>query len=219
MQRDFKLMEIKIFEKLPSTQVFLLENIKSGEIQNPICILAKTQDSGIGSRNNTWNSVKKGLYCSFALNLDSLPSDLPAQSMAIFFGFIFKESLRKAGSKAWLKYPNDIYLDSQKIGGIMCNIASNFVICGIGMNIQSDLPDFYTLENGIIKNEIEFLKKYFKMLKNASWSEVYRQYINEFSKNYDFYFHSGSEKISLKNAILCEDCAILINGKKYYSIR
>lgn len=214
-------MKIQYFDTLPSTQDFLTTQIKQGIIDYETCIIAKTQTDGIGSRGNQWSGVEKGLYLSFAKSLESLPKDLKSQSMAIFFAFIFMESLRNLGSKIWLKYPNDLFLDKEKIGGAMCGIAKNYAVCGIGLNIYSST--FSHLEKNIGKwlceNLNSFLKTYFYKINLTNWSEVFHAYKAEFHKNADFCFHYENNILSLKNAVLQSDGAIKIGNNIIYNVR
>lgn len=214
-------MKIIEFESLDSTQTYLISLIKNNEILESTCIIAKMQHNGIGSRGNKWISVKKGLYFSFCFKIKDLPSDLEIQSLSIFFGFIFKETLKKIGSKVWLKWPNDLYLDENKIGGIICSLINDFAVCGIGINLKS--LDFATIEdtikNSIIKNNKEFLRNYFKNLESYSWSEVFNKYKLEFYKNDNFSFHHKNQILYFKDSELLKDGSILINNEIIYSAR
>ncbi len=215
-------MQINFFDSLPSTQEYLIAKIKSGAVDLPLCIVAKAQNSGIGSRGNEWSAVEKGLYFSFALSLDSLPKDLKMQSMAIFFAFNFMQILRNLGSKIWLKYPNDLFLGAQKIGGVLCSVAGDFAVCGIGLNLASQ--NFAHLEpqiSAILQGDLNgFLGAFFKRVESSSWSVVFSAYSAEFYKNYDFSFHGENDEIlSLKNAELQKDGAIKMGDKLIYCAR
>lgn len=212
-------MKITFFPTLPSTQEFLIEQIKCGAVNSEVCVVAEAQSKGIGSRGNEWEGVERGLYFSFALRLDSLPKDLQTQSMAIFFAFIFVQHLRDFGSSAWLKYPNDLFLGSAKIGGTMCSIAKNYAVCGIGLNLDSE--KFACVEKSVGENAQgeKFLVRFFKRVESSAWSEVFRAYSAEFHKNYDFSFHANGEVLSLKNATLCDDGAIKVGDKIIYNAR
>ena len=96
-------MQIVFFDSLPSTQEYLIAQIKRGEVDSPLCIVAKSQSKGIGSRGNEWNAVESGLYFSFALPLDSLPKDLQTQSSAIFFAFNFMNFRSKNQAQGLLR--------------------------------------------------------------------------------------------------------------------
>ncbi len=129
-----KQCEKRVFDSLPSTQTYLLEKLKSNELKAPVLVLAKNQSAGIGSRGNIWESVESALTFSLALNASDLPKDLPMQASALYLGFLFKEVLKELGSQTWLKWPNDLYLGGQKIGGVLVNVYKGMRVCGIGVN-------------------------------------------------------------------------------------
>lgn len=214
-------MKIKFFDSLSSTQEYLVAQIRRGAINSECCIVAETQSKGIGSRGNEWEGVESGLYFSFALRLSELPKDLQPQSMAIFFAFIFVQHLRDFGSGVWLKYPNDLFLGGAKIGGVMCGVVGDFVVCGIGLNLDSE--KFACVEKSVgenAQNDVKkFLARFFKRVESSSWSEIFSTYSAEFHKNYNFSFHANGEVLSLKNAKLCNDGAIKVGGKIIYNAR
>ncbi len=223
-------MQIKFFDSLPSTQEYLVAQIKRGTINSEVCAVAKTQSKGIGSRGNKWEGVESGLYFSFALRLDSLPKDLQTQSMAIFFAFNFMQILRECGSQIWLKYPNDLFLGNDKVGGVMCGIVGDFAVCGIGLNLLSDkfahlepqISESLGVNQQIFEREsiTALLQRYFEKIAHCSWSAVFDAYSAEFHKNYDFSFHDTSGAIlSLKNATLQNDGAIKMGEKIIYCAR
>ncbi len=205
--------ERRVFESLPSTQTYLLEKLKSDGLKAPILILAKKQSVGIGSRGNVWESVKNALTFSLALNASDLPKDLPMQANALYLGFLFKEVLKELGSQTWLKWPNDLYVEDQKIGGVMVNIYKDMRVCGIGVNRVSKkwaCLDIGASDDLIIEG---FLKK---IEENLFWGEVLSKYALEFHKNNSFSFHNDwGEAVSLRDAGLLEDGRICIKGKIY----
>lgn len=210
-------MLIVEFKTLPSTQSYLLNEIKQGKIREQKCICTRIQSAGLGSRGNTWDGDDIGLYFSFCIYKNNLPSDLKLQSVSIFFGFIIKETLNLFGSAAWLKWPNDIYLGDNKIGGVMCNVDKEFVICGIGLNIKSS--KFCNVESGVITNNRLFLNKFFDLVFKYSWTEVFKKYSLEFDKSKKFMFHHDEKKVSLLDSKLLEDGSILINNDILYCNR
>ncbi len=208
-----KKCEKRVFESLPSTQTYLLEKLKNDGLKAPILIWAKKQSAAIGSRGNVWEGVKSALTFSLALNASDLPKDLPMQANALYLGFLFKEVLKELGSQTWLKWPNDLYLGDQKIGGVMVNIYKDMRVCGIGVNRVSTkwaCLDIGASDDLIIEG---FLKK---IEENLFWGEVLSKYALEFHKNNSFSFHNDlGEAVSLKDAGLLEDGRICIKGKIY----
>ncbi|WQT31698.1 biotin--[acetyl-CoA-carboxylase] ligase [Helicobacter pylori] len=208
--------EKRVFESLPSTQTYLLEKLKSNELKAPVLVLAKNQSAGIGSRGNIWEGTKSALTFSLALNASDLPKDLPMQANALYLGFLFKEVLKELGSQTWLKWPNDLYLGSQKIGGVLVNVYKGMRVCGIGVNRISTkwaCLDIGASDDLIIEG---FLKK---IEENLFWGEVLSKYALEFHRSNSFSFHNDwGELVSLKDAQLLEDGRILIKDKIYSRI-
>lgn len=205
--------EKRVFESLPSTQTYLLEKLKSNELKAPVLIVAKNQSAGIGSRGNIWEGVESALTFSLALNASDLPKDLPMQASALYLGFLFKEVLKELGSQAWLKWPNDLYLGGQKIGGVLVNVYKDMRVCGIGVNRVSD--KWACLDIGISDDLIieGFLKK---IEENLFWGGVLSKYALEFHRSNSFSFHNDcGEAVSLKDAELLEDGRVCIKGKIY----
>ncbi|EJC27337.1 biotin--[acetyl-CoA-carboxylase] ligase [Helicobacter pylori Hp H-5b] len=205
--------EKRVFDSLPSTQIYLLEKLKSNELKAPVLIVAKNQSAGIGSRGNIWEGVESALTFSLALNASDLPKDLPMQASALYLGFLFKEVLKELGSQTWLKWPNDLYLGDQKIGGVLVNIYKGMRVCGIGVNRVSTkwaCLDIGASDDWIIES---FLKK---IEENLFWGEVLSKYALEFHRSNSFSFHNDwGEAVSLKDAELLEDGRICIKGKIY----
>ncbi|TPH63300.1 biotin--[acetyl-CoA-carboxylase] ligase [Helicobacter pylori] len=205
--------EKRVFDSLPSTQTYLLEKLKNDALKAPVLIVAKNQSAGIGSRGNIWEGAKSALTFSLALNASDLPKDLPMQASALYLGFLFKEVLKELGSQTWLKWPNDLYLGGQKIGGVLVNIYKGMRVCGIGVNRVS--TKWACLDIGISDDWIieGFLKK---IEENLFWGEVLSKYALEFHRNDSFSFHNDwGELVSLKDAELLEDGRICIKGKIY----
>ncbi|AAD06648.1 biotin--[acetyl-CoA-carboxylase] ligase [Helicobacter pylori] len=208
-----KKCEKRVFDSLPSTQTYLLEKLKSNKLKAPVLVLAKNQSAGIGSRGNIWEIVESALTFSLALNASDLPKDLPMQASALYLGFLFKEVLKELGSQTWLKWPNDLYLGDQKIGGVMVNVYKGMRVCGIGVNRVSTkwaCLDIGASDDWIIES---FLKK---IEENLFWGEVLSKYALEFHRSNSFNFHNDwGEAVSLKDAELLEDGRICIKGKIY----
>ncbi|GAA7869234.1 biotin--[acetyl-CoA-carboxylase] ligase [Helicobacter pylori] len=205
--------EKRVFDSLPSTQTYLLGKLKNDALKAPVLIVAKNQSAGIGSRGNIWDGVESALTFSLALNASDLPKDLPMQASALYLGFLFKEVLKELGSQTWLKWPNDLYLGGQKIGGVLVNIYKGMRVCGIGVNRVS--TKWACLDIGISDDLIieGFLKK---IEENLFWGEVLSKYALEFHRSNSFSFHNDwGEAMSLKDAELLEDGRVCIKGKIY----
>ncbi|MDE5602908.1 MAG: biotin--[acetyl-CoA-carboxylase] ligase [Helicobacter sp.] len=210
-------MKILFFECLESTHLFLIEKLKNHTLEPPIMVVAHHQSKGIGSRGNVWEEVKEGLYFSFALYKDSLPRDLPLESTSIFYGYIFKSILEEYHSKVWLKWPNDLYVQDKKIGGVLCTLIEDKILVGIGLNLKVETKDFGALDVQISKEDI--LEKFIEKIEVFKWKQIFSKYKLEFSNNFHFNCHHKGRILSLKNASLFEDGSILLDGQRIYSLR
>ena len=140
------------------------------------------------------------------------------ESSAIYFAYILKEILEQKGSKVWIKWPNDFYIEDKKIGGLIINVIKDFLICGVGLNLKKAPIGFEKIDINIENRELveEFTKK---IKKFVSWKQVFRKYSVEFYKNKSFFTHIDNNKTSMKEAVLNYDGSITINGERIYSTR
>lgn len=211
-------MEIIYLEEIDSTQLFLIERIKKKELLPSVAVVAKRQKNGVGSRGNRWIGENGNLFLSFAIKKDSLSNDIPIQSLSIYFSYILKDLLSQKGSKIWLKWPNDFYINDKKIGGTITTKIKDIIICGIGLNIASNPSEFGKLDINIDLNEL--LENYFsKLEEKISWKQIFRKYKIEFQKRNNFSFTYKGKKVLASSAKLCEDGSLEINQKRIYSLR
>ena len=180
--------------------------------------MAQEQTAGVGSRDNSWEGGEGNLFFSFALNFEDLPEDLPLSSASIYFSFIMKELLKEKSEDIWLKWPNDLYQNSSKIGGTITKKIDNILLCGIGINLQKNLNGFKALNLNV--EPINLLNEYLEALENyPTWKQIFSLYRIEFDKNKGYSTHVDGELKPLENAILSEDGSLIIENKRVYSIR
>ena len=217
MVKGYKL-QIIYLDTINSTQKYLKKKILSNELQAPICISADLQTDGVGSRNNEWISQSGNLFVSFAINIDDLPEDLKLESASIYFSYILKETLQSFGSKVWIKWPNDFYIDDKKIGGTITTVVETTLICGIGLNLLKSPQNYAQLDINIEKKKL--LENYFANIeKKVLWKQVFSKYKLEFYRNQNFFTHSNGKSVSLCDAKLNGDGSLEINGERIYSLR
>jgi BirA family biotin operon repressor/biotin-[acetyl-CoA-carboxylase] ligase len=211
-------LRIYSFETLPSTQTWLTEKIVAGEVDPPCAVIARSQTDGIGSRGNRWIGKKGNFFASIALFVDDLPDDLPLTAASIYFSYLMKRVLAQRGSKIWVKWPNDFYLDQRKVGGCITAKKGETVIAGIGLNLLDAPRDF-----GVLDIEIDpetLLDAWLAVLKETpSWKQIFSNYAIEFEKSKKFETHHNNERISLKSARLMRDGSVMIGEKRVVSLR
>lgn len=214
-------MQILKFDCIESTQLYLVESLRKGNLNAPVMVVADMQSAGMGSRGNAWESVQEGLYFSVAMPLSFLPEDLPLESISIYMGYIFKEILNKNGAEVWLKWPNDLYVGDKKAGGILCTKMQKEVVVGIGINLKTEDIRFGFVQIQTPKQEI--LDSLAALLeskeKKLSWKQIFSKYALEFPRNFSYGFHHNGRVLAMGEAKLCDDGAILIGNEKIYSLR
>ena len=211
-------MQISYLESIDSTQRYLKELLREKKAVPPLAVVANMQTAGVGSRGNTWQGYRGNLFLSFAIASEALPSDLKLESSSIYFAYLLKETLSEFGSRVWLKWPNDFYVDDLKIGGMITTVSKNVLICGVGLNLLNAPKGFAKLDIEISKEEL--LEKYFKKLeKKFLWKQVFSKYRLEFYRSQKFFTHNNSLRISLDGAALNSDGSITSNGERIFSLR
>ncbi|MDY0117336.1 MAG: biotin--[acetyl-CoA-carboxylase] ligase [Sulfurimonadaceae bacterium] len=211
-------MQILSLKSVESTQNYLKELLRENRVRTPYAVVADIQTAGIGSRGNSWMGLEGNLFLSFAISINDLPSDLKIESSSIYFGYLLKETLTELGSKVWLKWPNDFYIEDKKIGGMITHAIKDTLVCGVGLNLKTSPSGFARLDRDISRDEL--LEHYFsKLQKLVSWKQVFSKYELEFNCNKNFFTHSQDKKISLNNVALQSDGSIISNGERIFSLR
>ncbi|AXX87763.1 biotin--[acetyl-CoA-carboxylase] ligase [Malaciobacter marinus] len=211
-------MKIIKLKEVDSTHTYLKEYIKNINNFEPTCIITNFQTNGVGSRGNSWSGVEGNLFFSFAFEKEQLTNDLPLQSCSIYFSYLLKSILKNKGSKVWIKWPNDFYIDNKKIGGTITTISNNIVLCGIGLNLKLVNNEFGKLDINIDIDKT--LGEYFNNIENKiSWKQIFSDFKVEFQNSRKFHVTINNKKKSLEKAILNSDGSINIDKKKVFSLR
>jgi BirA family transcriptional regulator, biotin operon repressor / biotin---[acetyl-CoA-carboxylase] ligase len=142
-QQSFPFIKLDVVD---STNNYAMNLVKEGWTKNLACIWARDQNQGKGQRGNTWLSeAGKNLTCSIIF----FPSNLDAGynfylSMAACLAA--KKFLQLSCQDVQIKWPNDLYLDGKKTGGILIEntleqqkIKSSIIGLGINLN-QKEFP-------------------------------------------------------------------------------
>jgi len=211
-------LEIKLFDTLASTQLYLVEAIGSNMLSAPVAVQALEQNAGIGSRDNSWRGGEGNFFASVAVNIVNLPEDLPLNSASIYFSFIMRQVLAELGENIWLKWPNDFYINAEKVGGTITKKVNDTLVCGIGINLKKSQNSYSALQSDISPQFL--LEKYISALeKFPKWKQVFSEYEIEFELSRRFSVHIENYQKSLVDAVLQPDGSLIIDGKKVYSLR
>jgi BirA family biotin operon repressor/biotin-[acetyl-CoA-carboxylase] ligase len=130
------------FEQIPSTNQILWEQLEQGQTP-PIAAIAIQQTAGRGQWGRHWQSEKGGLYLSLALAVDLTIESSPHLTLWSAWGIA--ERLRQLEIPVGLKWPNDLVLNQQKLGGIKCETKIlhqqiQQAVIGVGLNWENPVP-------------------------------------------------------------------------------
>ncbi|MFX1312194.1 MAG: biotin--[acetyl-CoA-carboxylase] ligase [Promethearchaeota archaeon] len=134
-------IKIVYINKTSSTQDAILEYLQN-DYYPSILLIAKTQTSGRGRKENDWFSPEGGFWATLGISNSSL---LDKPQLALFHYFtatllarIIKENYNLI---VQIKWPNDILYDSKKLAGILIDYVisaqNNYILIGIGVNLNN----------------------------------------------------------------------------------
>lgn len=132
--------------RLPSTQDVVSLNFCEIPIGS-VCI-ADVQFKGRGRSKNVWESPKGSLLFSFTIEMeDGRVVPLVQYVVCLAMTEAIKDLALRNGIpplNVRIKWPNDLYLDGLKVGGILCTStykSKKFnVSAGVGLNVDNDKP-------------------------------------------------------------------------------
>jgi len=104
---------------------------------HPCLLVAEHQSHGRGRQGRSWHSTA-GASLTFSISLPLEVADWSGLSLVV--GTAIAEALDPHGDRLRLKWPNDLWLDQRKLGGILIETvpAGNLrmAVIGVGLNIS-----------------------------------------------------------------------------------
>ena len=179
---------IYFFEDLDSTNEYaktLADKLEDGDI-----VVCNNQTNGKGRLDRSWHGSKdKNIYMSLILkpNLELMN----VWQITLLSGLLICQTIENIlGIKAYIKWPNDIIINSKKVCGILTEVSAQidrlkYIILGIGINVNEDIFDdsikdkasSLYLEYGKEIDRNEFLALFLQ-----NFEEIYFEYL----ENRDF---------------------------------
>ena len=142
MRIENSIFNIQKLDSTESTNKYC-EVLDLAEVEDFTCYWALEQTAGIGQRGNHWHSAPgMNLTLSLVLHPSFLPADRQFRlNQALSLAICDTLKIQNSKFKIHIKWPNDIYIDGNKICGTLVStrlqggrIAS--AICGIGLNVN-----------------------------------------------------------------------------------
>lgn len=176
--------KIFVFDEATSTQELAKQYLSSHEVKHPLIFVANNQTEGHGRRGrNFYSPSDTGLYFSLILpnpSHDILKIGLLTTSTAVAVVKVLEQFYKDKNFQ--LKWVNDIYLGTYKVGGIITEAAldlesssaGNFIM-GIGLNLSTkDFP-------ADLSEKAQGINPEFKIDRNQLLAEMAKEVINNFA--------------------------------------
>jgi len=196
MVRQIPSQKINWTEECYSTNDLAREFLNNNECNDVVVFAAHKQISGRGQGSNKWCSDDyKNITCSIIVK----PVNILMHEqfyISMITSLAARELLLLHNITSTIKWPNDIYVNNNKIGGILIehNIIGSYVtnsIIGIGFNInQSTFPDtipnptslYNELKNTFNVEEelsilVNFFNKWLALLNSGEKEMIYNEYL------------------------------------------
>ena len=129
---------VEVLPEIDSSNSELMRRARAGQHEATL-LVAERQTAGRGRMGRVWQS-QPGDSLTFSIGLSMAPRDWSGLSLAV--GLSLAESLHPS---VQLKWPNDLWFEDRKLGGILVEAASmggrSQVVVGVGLNIRPRLGD------------------------------------------------------------------------------
>lgn len=203
-------------QSVDSTNNYARQQIHAGLAQNGMVIFTHEQFAGKGQRGKIWASEKDvNIALSIIINPHPLQLSQQFQLNACVATAVYDFFKQYAGDDTKIKWPNDLYWQDRKAGGILIEniIEGNgnweWSIIGVGVNINQTsfsphLPNPVSLKQitgcdfklvPLAKNLVCCFDKCWQQLINSGFTVVHEQY-NQF-----LYKKSGTVRFKKDNRV------------------
>ena len=164
-------------EQTKSTNSEIKKIYENYRLNDSIGLLTKIQSEGRGRGVNIWKSSEGDLMCSLLIHQNFNTLDFSKLNIIISVFIINTLRLVFSNLDFKIKWPNDIFVDEKKIGGILIenSIKNNiieYIIIGFGLNIVSN-PENLNYSTTKISNFTKTIKP----------RKIYTALIDYFEKN------------------------------------
>jgi biotin-[acetyl-CoA-carboxylase] ligase BirA-like protein len=108
-------------------------------------VAARVQTAGRGTRRRQWISSEGGLWLSVVCRPREIAA-IEAVSLRVGLGLAtLLERWLPQNARVAIKWPNDLYLDDRKAGGVLAEArwqgeALGWLVVGVGINVRNALP-------------------------------------------------------------------------------
>jgi BirA family biotin operon repressor/biotin-[acetyl-CoA-carboxylase] ligase len=147
IKADSFVQTIEFHRELPSTNDLALQRATLEELDTPLLVLAEFQTAGRGRDHNQWWSAPGSLTFTLVIDTDRYePTGACDPRLSLATALSVHDALQECIplSDIRLKWPNDVYLGSRKVAGILLERPAtrpDRLVVGIGVNINNSFSE------------------------------------------------------------------------------
>lgn len=202
------------FRNVYSTNTWALQNAILLPRNRLTVVSADEQAAGRGRQANKWESPAfLNLYTTFCL---FLPMRQDISNLPQILALAAIEILKAEGLEPRIKWPNDIYVENKKIGGILSETldfgGERFIAIGLGLNVNMPKEDLAKISNPAtsLLNELQ---------KEFSVDEILKKITHQFNLYLETFIEKGFSHFLeqfKKNMILNQKIQFKDSNRKLY---
>lgn len=137
------------FDCLDSTNRWVKEHALELDPDGFTCVTAKEQRAGYGTRGREWVSPKGNLYATFFFRI--APEEQPIAAIYTqLLALACVEVMEEEGVFLKIKWPNDLFYEGKKCGGILAEClqlpGKLGMALGIGLNVNTEVEGAISLK-------------------------------------------------------------------------
>lgn len=186
-------------ESVGSTQDFAKEHVDSFDPEALTIITADEQTKGRGRFNRHWYS-SKGHSLTTTYSFFVKKGEHSLNPITLILALSMCETLQKLGLKTKIKWPNDLYVNSKKLAGILAEVEPKKdgfqVFLGFGLNVNLSANELNALDFEATSLLIETKRKWTLNQLASSIETLFKRDLPIFLKEGFHPFHHSFENIS-----------------------
>ncbi|MEM1011291.1 MAG: biotin--[acetyl-CoA-carboxylase] ligase [Planctomycetota bacterium] len=126
-----------------STSNLAADLVRDRLTDRKLAVVADRQLAGRGRRLRGWSSVEAGQPTGVTVTFCIRSDASPPGTMSLSAGVLVREALLSLDVDATIKWPNDLLVGDDKIGGILCEHVDSHDLVGVGINTvrEADWPE------------------------------------------------------------------------------
>ena len=192
---------------LPSTQEYAKEKAVAGAPEGTL-VVSETQAAAYGRFKRPWSSPEGGIWFSCILRPAIRPEQVP-QLVLVWCGALARAIERETEIALEVKWPNDLYKDGKKVGGIIAEMSAEigkvaWVVIGVGINANNTISPALTTQATSLSS-ITGTPVLRSRLLACMWEEFSRDYPQFIADGFKPFYNEYNHRLTLRGKVITVD--------------